>query len=264
MTDSARYGKWEVVKPIGRGGQGQVYLVRDASGVPNARDRWKNLREAFLTLSAPGEDWRHEQAGSKLVDEIRQIMSEFEAPMGALKELLPFEEGAAEDEAAAFDRMKQELSTLESASHPSLVKVLDSDLDQKWFVMEYIEGGTLTNRLSTYRGRVLDALKAFRPIVDAVSALHTKNVVHRDIKPDNIFVMSDGHLVLADCGLAFKVENQDRLTLTWENAGHPRLSTALELHEAFGGCAASIRRVQFGKGAVGNGVGSSEVPPMVL
>ena len=219
MTDSARYGKWEVVKPIGRGGQGQVYLVRNASGVPNARDRWKNLREAFLTLSAPGEDWRHEQAGSKLVDEIRQIMSEFEAPMGALKELLPIEEGAAEDEAAALDRMKRELLTLESVSHPSLVKVLDSDLNQKWFVMEYLEGGTLSDHLETYKGRVLDALRAFRPIVDAVSALHAEQVVHRDIKPDNIFVASDGHLVMADCGLAFKLENQDRLTSTFENVG---------------------------------------------
>ena len=55
--------------------------------------------------------------------------------------------------------------------------------------------------------------------MDAVSALHSEKVVHRDIKPDNIFVASDGHLVLADCGLAFKLENQDRLTLTFENVG---------------------------------------------
>ena len=139
--------------------------------------------------------------------------------MGALKELLPFEEGAAEDEEAAIARMKQELSTLQLVSHSSLVKVLDSNLDQKWFVMEYLEGGTLSNRLEAYKGRVVDALRAFRPIVDAVSALHAQMVVHRDIKPDNIFVASDGHLVLADCGLAFKVENQERLTLTWENVG---------------------------------------------
>ena len=66
---------------------------------------------------------------------------------------------------------------------------------------------------------MLDALSAFRPVVDAVSALHAKRVVHRDIKPDNIFVASDGHLVLADCGLAFKLENQERLTQTFENVG---------------------------------------------
>ena len=55
--------------------------------------------------------------------------------------------------------------------------------------------------------------------MDAVAALHAKKVVHRDIKPDNIFVASDGHLVLADCGLAFRLENQERLTTTFENVG---------------------------------------------
>ena len=219
MTESARYGKWEVVEPIGRGGQGQVYLVRDATGASNTEQRWRNLQQAIATLVGAGEKSRYEKAGSQLADEIRRIASESQAPLGALKELLPFEEGAAEDEAAALERMKRELSTLESVDHPSLVKVLDSSLEQKWFVMEYLEGGTLSSRLETYKGRVLDALRAFRPIVDAVSALHTRKVVHRDIKPDNIFVASDGHLVLADCGLAFKVENQERLTLTWENVG---------------------------------------------
>ena len=219
MTASAKYGKWEVVKPIGRGGQGQVYLVRDLSGVPNTRDRWETLKDAIGMFGGITEQSQHEKAVSKFADEIRQIVSESQAPMGALKKLLPLEEGAGEDGAAALDRMKRELSTLKSVSHPSLVKVLDSNLDQQWFVMEYLEGGTLSNCLGTYKGRVLDALMGFKPIVDAVSALHTKKVVHRDIKPDNIFVASDGHLVLADCGLAFKLENQDRLTLTFENVG---------------------------------------------
>ena len=219
MTEIARYEKWEVVEPIGRGGQGQVHLVRDVSGAPNTEERLRLLQNAIATLVGAGEQWRYEQAGSQFADVIRQIASESKARLGALKKLLPFEEGAAEDEAAALGRMKRELSTLESVNHPSLVKVLDSNLDEKWFVMEYLEGGKLSDRLETYKGRVLEALLAFRPIVDAVRALHAKNVVHRDIKPDNIFVASDGRLVLGDCGLAFKVESQDRLTLTWENVG---------------------------------------------
>ena len=233
-------------------------------GVPNKRDRWRNLRDAIATLAAIGEEWRYEESGSRFAKEIRQIVSESQVRMGALKKLLPFEEGAAKDEVAALARMKQELSILESVGHPSLVKVLDSNLDQKWFVMEYLEGGTLSTRLGTYRGRVLDALTAFRPIVEAVYVLHKEKVVHRDIKPDNIFVSSDGHLVLADCGLAFKVENQERLTLTWENVGTRGLSATLELRKAPGGCAATIRRVQSSKGAVGNGVRSAQVSPLVL
>ena len=219
MTESASYGKWEVVKPIGRGGQGQVYLVHDASGTPNARDRLRNLRHSMVSLVGIDEESQHEKFGLQFANEIRRIVGESQAPRGALKELLPFEEGTAQDEATALERMKQELSALESVNHPSLVKVLDSNLDQKWFVMEFFEGGTLSEHLGTYKGRVLGALRAVRPVVDAVAALHAKKVVHRDIKPDNIFVASDGHLVLADCGLAFRLENQERLTMTFENVG---------------------------------------------
>ena len=254
MTESERYGKWEVVEPISRGGQGQVYLVRDVSGATDESERWRRLKKAIATLNGAGEQWRYEEAGSQLADEIRRIANESQVPKGALKKLLPFEEGAAEDEAAALDRMKRELSVLESVSHPSLVKVLDSRLDEKWFVMEYLGGGKLSDRLVTYKGRVLDALKAVRPIVDAVCALHTEQVIHRDIKPDNIFVASDGHLVLGDCGLAFKVEAENRLTLTWENVGTREFQPPWSYGTRLADVQADIRRVQSRKGAVGNGV----------
>ena len=221
MTESARYGKWKVIEPIGRGGQGQVYLVRDTSLVPTTEDRTNALRKILMTLSGSGpiETLDSEKAALQFADEIRRIVGEFQVPTGALKKLLPFEEGTAEDEAAAIERMKRELLTLESIDHPSLVKVVDSNLDDRWFVMEFFEGGALSNDLGKYKGRVLEALRAFRAIVDAVSALHAEKIVHRDIKPDNIFVAPDGHLVLADCGLAFKLENQERLTQTFENVG---------------------------------------------
>ena len=219
IKNPQKYGKWQVVQSIGQGGQGQVYQVRDTSVTPSPQDRRKNFQDAIKELSAAISNESQHAAAQSIIDEIRQIVSESGAPKGALKKLLPFEEGIAEDEATALDRMKLELSTLKSVNHPSLVKVLDSNLDEKWFVMEFLEGGTLSNHLGTYKGRVLDALRAFRTIVDAVSALHAKKIVHRDIKPDNIFVASKGHLVLADCGLAFRLEDQDRLTQTFENVG---------------------------------------------
>ena len=219
MTEMERYGKWEVIEFIDQGGQGRVYRVRDVSGSQIGTLQNRDLENDIAILSAISGESERAKAISNLADAIRRIARESEAPLGALKKLLPIEESTAEDETAALERMKGELSALESVDHPALVKVLDRNLDENWFVMELLEGGTLSKHLGKYRGRVLDALTAFRPIVEAVFELHTKNIVHRDIKPDNIFVASDGRLVLADCGLAFRLENQDRLTLTFENVG---------------------------------------------
>ncbi len=95
MTESARYGKWKVIELIGRGGQGQVYQVRDTSLVPTTKDRKDALRKILMTLSGSGpiEPSDSEEAALQFVDEIRRIVDEFQAPTGALKELLPFEEG---------------------------------------------------------------------------------------------------------------------------------------------------------------------------
>jgi serine/threonine protein kinase len=85
--------------------------------------------------------------------------------------------------------------------------------------MEYFPKGPLSSHLTRYQGQVLEALKAFRFVVDAVAELHRANLVHRDIKPDNVFVAEDDRLVLGDCGLAIKLEDEERLTRTFENVG---------------------------------------------
>ena len=60
-----------MVKPIGRGGQGQVYRVGDTSGFTDAEVRRKNLQGAVTTLGAAAEVRRFQEAGAKLADEIR-------------------------------------------------------------------------------------------------------------------------------------------------------------------------------------------------
>lgn len=219
MSDMERYGKWEVIELVAQGGQGQVYRVREAPGSEGGNLRNRDLENAILTFSVANGEFDREAAVSQLADEIRRITREPEAPLGALKVLLPIEEGVAENAETALERMKQELSALKAVKHPALVKVLDTNLDERWFVMEFLEGGTLSNHLEKYQGRVLKSLKALRPVVEAVGELHARDIVHRDIKPDNIFVAPDGRLVLADCGLAFRLPHQDRLTLTFENVG---------------------------------------------
>ena len=115
--------------------------------------------------------------------------------------------------------MKSEIETIRKISHPSLLPILDENIDERWYVTKFFSGGTLASKPDLYQNRVLDSLRALRPVVEAVAKLHQVDVVHRDIKPANVFIDQAGRLVLGDCGLAFKLEIADRMTETFENVG---------------------------------------------
>ena len=112
MSEAERYGKWEVIEFIDQGGQGRVYRVRDVSGSESGMLRNRDLENAIAIFSAISGDEERENAASQLADAIRAVVRESAAPIGALKVLLPIEEGVAEDEEAALERMKLELSAL--------------------------------------------------------------------------------------------------------------------------------------------------------
>ena len=115
--------------------------------------------------------------------------------------------------------MKAEIETIRTIAHPSLPPVLDENIDGGWYVTKFFSGGTLASKPDLYQNRVLDSLRALRPVVEAVAKLHQADVVHRDIKPANMFIDQAGRLVLGDCGLAFKRDISDRVTETFENVG---------------------------------------------
>ncbi|MDH5642888.1 MAG: protein kinase [Gemmatimonadota bacterium] len=102
------------------------------------------------------------------------------------------------------DRFRREIQLAAKLQHPHVVPLLTagSDGDLLFYVMPLIEGESLRAKLAR-EGElpVGEALKILRDVADALSYAHRNQVVHRDIKPDNI-LLSDGHALVTDFGVA--------------------------------------------------------------
>lgn len=105
----------------------------------------------------------------------------------------------------AINVFKHEFKFLISLVHPNLVKVHDFDIDKEtdelFFTMEYIQGNSLFKSLKesfSWEKVENDLIQAAR----ALSYIHSKDVIHYDIKPDNIFIDDYGKLKIMDFGFA--------------------------------------------------------------
>jgi serine/threonine protein kinase/ABC-type branched-subunit amino acid transport system substrate-binding protein len=110
------------------------------------------------------------------------------------------------------ERFIRESYVANSIDHPGAVRVLDDDLTDDgapFLVMELLRGETLEARLR--RGETLTAAEALAvgyALCDLLAAAHAGGVVHRDIKPDNIFLTAAGELRLLDFGIARAREHE--------------------------------------------------------
>jgi serine/threonine protein kinase len=113
----------------------------------------------------------------------------------------------ARDEHAAT-RMLREARALAKLDHPHIVRLLDADVidGELCLVQEFVQGETLRQRLDAQLVCTpQETLEILVPIIDALRAAHRQNIVHRDIKPDNIILSTkDGKLwpKLVDFGIA--------------------------------------------------------------
>lgn len=102
------------------------------------------------------------------------------------------------------DRLKKEARTIASLSHPAIVRVFDllETEDSDWIVMELIEGRTLRDLFQTRAIVETEALALAREITEGLTAAHTRGLVHRDLKSENVMVTHQGHVKILDFGLA--------------------------------------------------------------
>jgi serine/threonine protein kinase/tetratricopeptide (TPR) repeat protein len=116
----------------------------------------------------------------------------------------------------AMQRFKHELLLASSISHPNILRIHDLGEYKgvKFISMAYVDGGDLT-QLMRKEGRLpLDrVLHIMRQLAAALAAAHGVNVVHRDLKPQNILLGSADHVYVTDFGIAKTLES-DRTSVT--------------------------------------------------
>ncbi len=170
-----RVGDFRLVRPLARGGMGQLFLAEQIS----------LRRPVALKLLAP-ERWAS---------------------------------------ASAQATFRREAETLAGIRHQNVVTVFASGVerDVPWLAMELLDGRTLEQMLVEHAGRPLPVARMLRvgaQVARALQCAHASGVIHRDVKPSNVFVTKDDRAVLIDFGIARAVLGE-HLTMTGEFRGTP-------------------------------------------
>lgn len=176
--EAERVGRYVVRGVLGRGGMGVVYEV-ESPGIPG-RLALKTIETRFLELS----------------------------------------------DGAAAQRFRHEIKVLERLVHPSVVRLYDAGIarhplgyELAYYVMEKLDGDTLVPGIKSGVPYPPDeALRVVAGLADALDYLARNNVLHRDIKPGNVFLETSGRVVLVDFGLA-RSQEFTRLTLAGQIVG---------------------------------------------
>ena len=154
------FGHYEIIKQIGEGGMGEVYLAKDTK--LDRKVAIKILNEEFS---------RHE---------------------------------------SNLTRFIREAKAASSLNHPNILVVheIGEYENTNYIVSEFIEGKTLREILKERPLKLSEVLDISIPIADALCTAHSSNIIHRDIKPDNVMIRPDGLVKLLDFGIAKLTEKK--------------------------------------------------------
>ena len=107
-------------------------------------------------------------------------------------------------DASRVRRFEQEARAAGQLNHPNILAVYDTGLHAgvPYIVSELLEGETLRSRLTAGPMSPRKAIDFARQIAEGLAAAHDEGIVHRDVKPDNLFITTDGRVKILDFGIA--------------------------------------------------------------
>lgn len=181
------HGKYLVGKVLGEGGFGITYL-----GVDLTLNLKVAIKEFFPTQFASRNVY---ESGSNDIVVING------------KSAANFQRKLERYEAEARRLVKLE-------SLPGVVRVINFFYENNtaYMVMEFISGQNLKDYKEKNRSKIhwKEALDIMKPIIRSLSVLHEKDIIHRDISPDNIMITDQNELVLIDFGTAVEIDDDER------------------------------------------------------
>jgi len=166
---------------------------------------WERVGSAF-PKSGQGETHKVKRVGDA------------DGPLYVLKTMNPGQARRPERQ----ERFKREIEALRKLNDPYILRIVDFGSDERgvpFLVTPFCENGTLENARA---GTVLETLRRFLGICQGVAHAHENNIVHRDIKPKNVFLDAESNAIVGDFGLCFLLDdengNDERVTETMEIA----------------------------------------------
>lgn len=180
-------GKYRIVRVLGQGGFGITY-----EGVQTGLNRRVAIKEFFMS------DYCERDGGTPRVTVVgtygnRQMVERFKQK---------------------FIKEAQMIAGLDGVKHIIRIYDIFEENNTAYYVMEYIGGGSLAD-IVRQRGRLDEstARRYISQLADALSVLHSRRIMHLDIKPDNI-LLKDGEVVLIDFGISKHYDQWGNATTT--------------------------------------------------
>lgn len=126
-------------------------------------------------------------------------------------------------DAEFVERFRLEARTIARLQHPHILPVYDygTEGDILYLAIAYVEGGSLGDKIDSGPMPLKTVESYLREIASALDYAHRRGIVHRDIKPDNILINSEGYTLMSDFGIAKLLSGESKLTATGGMVGTP-------------------------------------------